>query len=80
MVAIPQPEKPLGDQKSHQPMFLLCVPFKIFETLIHARVEPNIDSLFPQEQAGIRHGRSSVDQVTLLTQDIKYGFRLRKRP
>ena len=28
VVAIPKPEKPLGDPKSYRPMSLLCVPFK----------------------------------------------------
>jgi len=30
-VAIPKPEKPLGDPKSYRPISLLCVPFKILE-------------------------------------------------
>jgi len=67
VVAIPKPEKPLGDPKSYCPISLLCVNFKILGRLIYARVETIIDPLFPQEQAGFRHGRSSVDQVTLLT-------------
>ena len=67
VVAIPKPEKPLGDPKSYCPISLLCVPFKILERLMYARVEPIIDPLLPQEQAGFRHRRSAVDQVTLLT-------------
>ena len=53
-------------------------PFEILERLIYARVEPIINPLLPQEQAGFRHGRSIIDQVTLLTQDIKDSFRLRR--
>ena len=67
VVAIPKPEKPLGDPKSYRPISLLYVPFKILDRLIYARVETIIDPLLPQEQAGFRHGRSAVDQVTLLT-------------
>jgi len=67
IVAIPKQEKPLGGPKSYRPISLLCVPFKILERLIYARVEPIIDPLLPQEQAGFRRGRSTVDQVTLLT-------------
>jgi len=74
VVAIPKPENPLGDPKSYRPISLLYVPFKILERLIYARDETNIDPLLPQEQAGFRHGRSAVDQVTLLTQDIKDSF------
>ena len=33
-----------------------------------------IDPQLPPEQAGFRHGRSTTDQVTLLTDDIEAGF------
>ena len=66
----------MGDPKSYRPVFLLCVPFKILERLIYARVETITD---PQEQAGFRHGRSAVDQVTLLTQDIEDSFSTEKK-
>ena len=79
IVAIPKPEKPLGDPKSYHPISLLCVAFEILERLIYARVEPIIDPLRPWEQAGFRHGRSAVDQVTLLTQDIEDSFSARKK-
>ena len=75
---IPKPEKPLGDQKSSRPISLLCVPFKIFERLIYARVELIIDPLLPQKQVGFRHGRSTVDLVTLPTQDIEDSFSARR--
>ena len=80
VVAIPKPEKPLGDPKSYRPISLLCVPFKILERLIYARVETITDPLLPQERAGFRHGRSAVDQVTLLTQDIEDSFSAKKKP
>jgi len=44
---------------------------KILERLIYAGVEPIIDPLFPQEQAGFWHRRSATDQVILPTQDIE---------
>jgi len=65
IVAIPKPQKPLRDPKSHRPISLLCVPFKTLEKLLYARVEPIIDPLLLQEQAGFRHGKSTLDQVTL---------------
>ena len=77
--AIPQPEKPLGDPKSYRPISLLCVPFKIFERLIYARVDAIIDPLLPREQVGFRRGRSTVDQVTLLTQNIEDSFSDKKK-
>ena len=68
----------MGDPKSNRAISLLCDPFKIFERLIYARVETIIDPLLPQQQAGFRHGRSVVDQVTLLTQDIEDSFSAKK--
>ena len=43
VVAIPKPTKPVGDPKSYRPISLLCVPYKILERFIYARVEPLID-------------------------------------
>ena len=79
IVAIPKSEKSLGDTNSCHPISLLCVPFKIIERLIYARVDPIIGPLLPREQAGFRHGRSTVDQVTLLTQDIEDSFSAEKK-
>ena len=56
VVAIPKPEKPLGDPKSYCPISLLCVTYKILKRLIYARVETIINPLLPQEQAGFRQG------------------------
>jgi len=35
--------------------------------------------LLPQEQAGFQHGRSAIDQVTRLTQDIEDSFSAEKK-
>ena len=80
VVAIPKPSKPVEDPRSYRPISLLCVPYKIFERLIYARVKALIDPLLPREQAGFRRGRSTVDQVTLLTQSIENAFEAKKRP
>ena len=58
---------------------LLCVPFKILERLIYAHVETIIDPLLPQELVGFRHGRSAIDHVNLLTQDIEDSFSAKKK-
>ena len=71
--------KPFRDPRSYRSNFLLCVPFKILERLIYARVEPIVDPLLPREQAGFRRGRSTVDQVTLLTQEIEDSFSAKKK-
>ena len=79
VVAILKPEKPMGDSKSYRSISLLCVPYKILERLIYARVEPLIDPLLPKKQAGFRRGKSTVDQVVLLTQNIKDSFEDKKK-
>ena len=79
VVAIPKPGKPVGDPKSYRPISLLCVPYKILKRLIYARVEPLIDPLLPKEQAGFRRGKSTVDQVVLLTQNIEDSFEAKKK-
>ena len=71
VVALPKPNKPAQDPKSYRPISLLCVPFNIMERLIHSRIDPVVDPQLPREQAGFRRGRSTVDQVTLLTQYIE---------
>ena len=52
---------------------------KIIERLIYARVEPLIDSLLLKEQAGFRRGKSTVDQVVLLTQNTEDSFEAKKK-
>ena len=79
VVAIPKPNKPVEDPKSYRSISLLCVPYKILERLIYARIEPIVDPLLPGEQAGFRHGKSTMDQVVLLTQNIKDSLEAKKK-
>ena len=79
VVAIPKPTKPVGDPKSYRPISLLCVSYKILERLIYARIDPLIDPLLSKEQAGFRRGKSTVDQVVLLTQNIEDFFEAKKK-
>ena len=78
VVAIPRLSKSVEDPQSYRPISLLCVPYKILEGLIHNRVEPIVDPLLPKEQAEFRHGKSTVDQVVLLTQNIEDSFEAKK--
>ena len=79
VVAIPKPAKPVGDPKSYRPISLLCIPYKILKRLTYARVEPLINLMLPKEQAGFRRGKSTVDHVVLLTQNIKNFFEAKKK-
>ena len=65
--------------KSYRLKSLLCVPYKIFERLIYARVKPLIDPLLPKEKSGFCRGKSTVDQVVLLTQNIENSFEAEKK-
>ena len=79
VVAITKPAKPVGYPKSYRPISMLCVPYKILERLIYARVELLIDPLLPKEQVGFQRGKSTVDQVVLLTQNIEDSFEAKKK-
>ena len=78
VVAIPKPGKFVGDPKSYRLISLLCVPYKILKKLIYTCIEPLIDPLLPKKQAGFRRGKSTVDQVVLLTQNIEDSFETKK--
>ena len=52
VVAILKPNKLPGNSESYQPTSLLCIPFKILECLIYARIKSTINPLLPREQAG----------------------------
>ena len=70
VVAILKPKKPADDLKSYRPISLLCVPLKVLERLLLTRLESIIDPSLPTTQAGFRSGRSTVDQIIHLTDDI----------
>jgi len=72
VVAIPKPEKPLGDRdpKSYHPISLLCVPFKILARLIYARVETITVPLLPQEWADHQWNAEWADNLTRLHTSI----------
>ena len=56
----------------------LC-PLQDPREAFYARVKPLIDPLLPKEQAGFRRGKSTVDQVVLLTQNIEDSFEAKKK-
>ena len=76
VIALPKPNKHPDDPKGYRPISLLCVPYKVMERLLYARLDPVIDPQLPKEQAGFRRGKSTTDQVTLLTQDIEDTFQV----
>ena len=75
----PQTSKVRGDPKNYRPISVLCVPYKILERLIYARVQPLIEPLLPKKQAGFRRGKSTVNQVVLLAQNFEDSFEAKKK-
>ena len=74
-----RPQIPERIPKNHRPIFLLRVPHKIVEKLIHICVEPVVDPLLPDEQAVFRLGRLTVYQAVLLTQNIENCFEAKRK-
>ena len=79
VVAISKSSKPVKNPQSYYPISLLYVPYKFVKRLMYNRIEPIVDPLLPKEQAGFRHGKSTVDQVVLLTQNIEDFLRQKRR-
>ena len=79
IVAVLKRNKSANEPKSYRPISLLCIPFKLFEKLIYNRIHHIIKKILPHEQAGFRHGKGTVDQVALMTNDIKHSFDEKKK-
>ena len=79
VVAIPNPNKPLKNGKRYHLIFLLCNPYKVFEKLIYTRIEPIIDPVLSREQACFRRGRSTEEQVALISREIENCFLAKKK-
>ena len=79
VIGILKPNKPAEQPKSYRPISLLCIPFKLMDRLILNRIKHTVEAYLPHEQAGFREGRSTTDQVTLLTEDIEAGFQCKEK-
>ena len=79
VVAILKPNKPPDSPSSYRPISLLCIAFKLLERLILNRIEPYVEDSLPNEQAGFRRGRTTVDQVVLLAGEIEESFKLKEK-
>ena len=42
--------------------------------LLLLRILPIVESILPEEQAGFRSNRQTLDQVALLTENIEFAF------
>ena len=76
IIPIQKPGKPTSSPSSFRPVSLTsCIP-KLFERLILSRLTFHLESnhLLSTCQAGFRPGRSSLDQILILSQSIWDGF------
>ena len=56
VIALLKPHKAPSDSNSNRRISLLCVPYRLLERPVLARLEPLIDQLLPHTQAGFRRG------------------------
>ena len=70
-VAVLKPNKLSDSPSSYRLISFLCTPYKPYERLIYNPLQPIIERVLPKEQAGFRPKRCTLDQVTLLTEDIE---------
>ena len=66
VVAIPKPKKPVEDPKSYRPISLLCVPYKILERLIYARIECYVAT----RVSASRCGEQEKDEMSSLKRSL----------
>ena len=78
-IGILKQNKPAEQPKSYRPISLLCIPFNLMERLILNRIKHTVEAYIPHEHAVFREGRSTTDQVTLLTEDIEAGFQRKEK-
>ena len=71
--------KTLGNPRSYRLISLLHTLFKILKRLIYICVKPIKDPLLPRKQAGFGHGKLTVDQATLPTQEIEDTYSAKKK-
>ena len=73
VIAILKPGKDSTLPKSYRPISLLCHTNKLFERMILNRLNPLVETMIIDQQAGFRPGKSTTGQLLNLTQHIEDG-------
>ena len=60
MIAILKPGKDSTLPKSYRPISLLCHTYKLFERMILTRLNPLVETMIIDQQAGLRPGKSTT--------------------
>ena len=76
-VAIPKPGKYPKMVSSYRPISFLSMCSKLLKRIILQRISPAVDEILNIEQAGVRPGRSTHDQVLALTTYVENGYQRR---
>ena len=77
IVSLPKAGKDRTRPENYRPISLTNTISRLFESIIHKRLYAfcEIHRILPQSQFAYRKGRSSIDPLILITQDIKDGFK-----
>ncbi len=75
VIPIPKPGKPLGEPDSFRPISLTSNLCKTMEAMVKNRLQHHItnNNLLEEDQSGFTPGRSTLDHLARLEQDIKTG-------
>ena len=81
IVTIPKPGKDHSLTTSHRPISLLSCISKLMERMVQARLQDFLErrNLLHPSQAGFRKARSTIEQITRLTQHLIDGLQCRER-
>ena len=60
VIAIEKPGKDPKEAANYRPISLLSVSYKLLERLVLQRITPTVEALLSPDQAGFRHGRSTL--------------------
>ncbi|CAD6235046.1 GSCOCG00012408001-RA-CDS [Cotesia congregata] len=71
LVLLPKGKKPPEEPSSYRPLCMLDTAGKIFERIIHQRINAVVDPLLADNQYGFRKGRSTLDAIKLVVDTAK---------
>ena len=71
LVLLPKGKKPPDEPSSYRPLCMLDPAGKIFERIIHGRIEEFSDRHLSHNQFGFRKGRSTLDAIKLVVDKAK---------
>lgn len=71
LVLLPKGRKPPEEPSSYRPLCMLDTAGKIFERIVHQRIEAVVDPVLADNQYGFRKGRSTLDAISLVVDTAK---------